>query len=153
MPSARRSWLLSAGKRGYRAGRLHVQIKRAFAANAGRQLTTTALLLHCYPRVRKLNWGHYRSVWRAASAICVCLGRQPNMRGRPNLWALKPPPAAKPGGSLKHEIHHFRPVIVGQGRCVGHLILSAKGWRALDRDDREVGVFGDPELRLASDRP
>jgi hypothetical protein len=94
--SASRPWLLSAGKPGYRAGRLHRQVRRAFAANPGsQQLTTTALLVHCYPRVGKLNWGHYRSLWRAASAICTCLGRQPNMRGRPNLWALKPPPAAK----------------------------------------------------------
>jgi hypothetical protein len=89
MPSASRPWLLVAGKRGYRAGRLHVQIKRAFAAQ-GSPLTTTALIRWCYPRARRpLYWGHYRSVWRTAMAMCVCLGRQPNVSGRPNLWTLK----------------------------------------------------------------
>jgi hypothetical protein len=83
-----RPWLLSAGKRGYRAGRLHRQIRRAFTANGGHQLSTSTLLGHCYPKVRKLNWGHYRSVWRAASAICTCLGRAPHLRGRPNLWQI-----------------------------------------------------------------
>ena len=52
-----RPWLLSAGKPGYRAGRLHRQIRRAFTANGSRQLSTSTLLVHCYPKVRKLNLG------------------------------------------------------------------------------------------------
>jgi hypothetical protein len=88
-PAKSRPWLLSGGKPGYRAGRLHVQIRRAFAANPGQQLPTGVLLAHCYPRLDRYARGHYRHVWRAASKICTCLGRMPNVRGRPNLWQLK----------------------------------------------------------------
>jgi hypothetical protein len=91
-PPHSRPRLLSAGKPGYRAGRLHLQVRRAFAANPGRRLPTGTLLAYCYPRIRKYGRGHYRSVWRAASKICVCLGRLPNVRGRPNMWVLRPMP-------------------------------------------------------------
>jgi hypothetical protein len=91
MPSLARPWLLSGGKPGYRAGRLHVQIRRAFAANPGRALPTGVLLAHCYPRLARYPRGHYRHVWRAAVKICDCLGRAPHTQGRPNLWVLREP--------------------------------------------------------------
>ena len=36
--------------------------------------------------------------------------------------------------------HSFAPVIGSTG-CVGHLIWTARGVRAFDRDDREVGTY------------
>jgi hypothetical protein len=93
MPSRSRPWLLLGGKPGPRAGRLHVQIKRAFAAYPGQQLPTGVLMRFCYPRMDRYPRGHYRHLWRAAIRVCVCLGRAPHARGRPNLWALKGPPA------------------------------------------------------------
>ncbi len=86
--SNKRPWLLRAGKPHRPGSRLQRQVRRAFAANPG-PLSTTALLRWCYPRARPLYWGHYRSVWRTAMVMCVCLGRQPNVRGRPNVWVLK----------------------------------------------------------------
>jgi hypothetical protein len=80
---------LSGGKPGYRSGRLHVQIKRAFAANPGRALPTGVLLAYCYPRLARYPRGHYRHVWRAASKICECLGRLPNAQGRPKTAKLR----------------------------------------------------------------
>jgi hypothetical protein len=82
--------LLSGGKPGYRAGRLHAQIRRAFAANPGRQLPTGVLMRFCYPRLARYPGGYYRHVWRAAVKICVCLGRVSHLQGRPNMWMLKP---------------------------------------------------------------
>ena len=35
----------------------------------------------------------------------------------------------------------FRPVFSGRGKCVGHIIASARGWRAYDRRDALVGYF------------
>jgi hypothetical protein len=94
--SNKRPWLLPGGKPHRPGSRLQLAVRRAFLANLGQQqLTTTDLVGYCYPRVRKLKGGHYRHIWRAAVKVCVCLGRQPNTRGRPNLWVLKPPPAAK----------------------------------------------------------
>jgi hypothetical protein len=35
----------------------------------------------------------------------------------------------------------FRPVLSGRGRCVGHIIASARGWRAYDRRDALLGYY------------
>jgi hypothetical protein len=35
----------------------------------------------------------------------------------------------------------FRPVIGKDGGCLGHLIASARGWRAFGRNDELVGTF------------
>ena len=93
-PARSRARLLSGGKPGYRAGRLHVQIKRAFTATGAQQLPTGVLMRFCYPRLKRYPRGHYRHLWRAAVKVCDCLGRQPRAQGRPNVWRLKRPPAA-----------------------------------------------------------
>jgi hypothetical protein len=36
---------------------------------------------------------------------------------------------------------HFRPVFDAADACAGHLIRTAKGWRAFDRQDIELGIF------------
>jgi hypothetical protein len=43
----------------------------------------------------------------------------------------------------------FAPVIVGD-RCLGHLLRSAKGYRAFDRNDREVGTFLNVDAAIAA---
>jgi hypothetical protein len=32
--------------------------------------------------------------------------------------------------------------VMGQERCIGHLLHTCKGWRALDGEERELGYFG-----------
>ncbi len=34
----------------------------------------------------------------------------------------------------------LRPVIAESG-CLGHILFSARGYRAFDRHDRELGIF------------
>jgi hypothetical protein len=89
-PARSRPWLLRAGKSHRPGSRLQRQVRRAFAAR-GDRLTTTDLVVYCYPGVRRLKGGHYRSIWRAVRRMADCLGRLPHVRGRPNLWTLKPP--------------------------------------------------------------
>ena len=92
--SRNRPWLLRSGKSNRPGSKLQRQVRRPLIAAQG-PVSTTVLIAHCYPRgISKWHRGAYRNIWKAASKICVCLGRQPNTRGRPNLWALKPPPAA-----------------------------------------------------------
>ena len=94
MPPLTRPWLLRAGKPRRPGSKLQRQIRRRFLAAPGQLLTTTQLMDFCYPRARKRYWTHRRSVWRAAMKMCVCLGRHPHARGRPNMWVLKPPKSA-----------------------------------------------------------
>jgi hypothetical protein len=89
-PTKSRPWLLTAGKSHRPGSRVQRQIRRAFAAHPGEQLPTGVLLSYCYPRIKKYRRGHYRSVWRAALKVAVCLGRLPNARGRPNVWIALP---------------------------------------------------------------
>jgi hypothetical protein len=44
---------------------------------------------------------------------------------------------------------HFAPVIIGDA-CRGHLLASARGWRAFDREDREVGTYPSPEAAISA---
>jgi hypothetical protein len=32
--------------------------------------------------------------------------------------------------------------VMGQERCLGHLLHTCRGWRACDSEDRELGYFG-----------
>ncbi len=91
MPSASRPWLLKRGKERRPGSRLQRGIRRAFIATGARQLPTGALMRFCYPRGHGgyRQRYHYRHIWKAASKICICLGRQPNTPGRPNVWMLK----------------------------------------------------------------
>jgi hypothetical protein len=34
--------------------------------------------------------------------------------------------------------------------CIGHLLRSARGFRACDRNDRQIGVFETPALAIAA---
>jgi hypothetical protein len=43
----------------------------------------------------------------------------------------------------------FAPV-VGISGCVGHLLRSARGFRAFDRDDREIGTYPTPDAAIAA---
>ena len=44
----------------------------------------------------------------------------------------------------------FAPVIVGDA-CRGHLLASARGWRAFDREDRELSqMYSTPEAAIAA---
>jgi hypothetical protein len=43
----------------------------------------------------------------------------------------------------------FAPVIIGDA-CRGHLLASARGWRAFDREDREIGTYPTPEAAVAA---
>jgi hypothetical protein len=36
--------------------------------------------------------------------------------------------------------------VVGVGGCAGHLLRTAKGFRAFDRDCKEIGTFADAAL-------
>jgi hypothetical protein len=84
-----RPWLLRSGKSHRPGSKLQRQIKRALIAAQG-PVSTTALIAYCYPRgISRRHRGAYRNVWKAAVKVCVCLGRQPNARGRPNVWQLK----------------------------------------------------------------
>lgn len=87
-PARSRPWLLRAGRSHRPGSRLQRQVARAFAAR-GDRLTTTDLVGYCYPKVRTLRGGHYRSIWRAVRRVADCLGRAPHARGRPNVWVLK----------------------------------------------------------------
>ena len=44
---------------------------------------------------------------------------------------------------------HFAPVIIN-GDCRGHILRSAKGFRTLDRDDRELGTYPTPDAAFAA---
>jgi hypothetical protein len=59
--------------------------------------------------------------------------------------------AAGGGCGSKHEIHHFRPVLVGH-LCIGHLLYTARGWSALDRADQLVARSLILTLQLSSCR-
>ena len=45
--------------------------------------------------------------------------------------------------------HSFAPVIGSTG-CVGHLIWTARGVRAFDADDKEVGTFASMDSAAAA---
>ena len=62
---------------------------------------------------------------------------------------LNPPRGG--GCGSKHEIHHFRPVLVGH-HCIGHLLYTARGWSALDRADQLVARSLILTLQLSSCR-
>ena len=62
-------------------------------------LPTGVLLAHCYPRIARYPRGHYRHVWRAASKICECRGRLPNLVGSALLLRL-----ATPNFSIAHSV-------------------------------------------------
>ena len=44
---------------------------------------------------------------------------------------------------------HFAPVIIN-GDCRGHVLRTAKGFRAFDRDDRELGTYPTPDAAVAA---
>jgi hypothetical protein len=74
-----------------RNGRIKRAIKRAFAVNPGKTLSTTDLRAWAYPRGR----GGYRNgdaqcerIRRAADELCIRLGYAP-APGRPILWRLR----------------------------------------------------------------
>jgi hypothetical protein len=91
MPSASRPWLLRSGKSHRPGSKLQRQIRRALIAAQG-PVSTTVLIAHCYPRgISRRHRGAYRNIWKAAIKVCVCLGRAPHLRGRPNMWRLGPP--------------------------------------------------------------
>jgi hypothetical protein len=48
--------------------------------------------------------------------------------------------------------HPFVPIIAVNGDCRGHLLYSAKGWRLLDREDREIGdgTYPTPDAAVAA---
>jgi hypothetical protein len=90
--SKSRPWLLSGGKPGYCAGKLHVQIRRAFAANPGQPLPSGTLMARCYPRLDRYTRGHYRHVWRAAiiaGACCRDSNQRPRSQSDRLVWILE----------------------------------------------------------------
>ena len=85
-----------------REGRVLKQISRAFEALGTDVLPSTVLVDWCYGErvIRKLtgspSW-HREMVKRAASQMCIPLGRSPKGKGRPMLWKLDPEKAALRG--------------------------------------------------------
>jgi hypothetical protein len=49
-------------------------------------------------------------------------------------------------GTVMNERQRLMPVLGSLGACVGHLMLTAKGWCAFDREDRRVGVFDSADI-------
>jgi hypothetical protein len=70
-----------------RLGRIQLQVRRAFISSSGRPLQISDLLPRVYPRLTQFESWHRWSIRRALLRQAVSLGRIPNRRGRPNLWA------------------------------------------------------------------
>jgi len=86
-----------------RLGRCIVQCRRAFIAANGNWQTTSDLVRWCFPAAQRHPSWHYKSVWRALIALgAIRLGRIPNGRGRPVLWA--------PNAELRRLISGYRSV-------------------------------------------
>jgi hypothetical protein len=61
------------------------------------------LVRWCFPAAQRHPSWHYKSVWRALIALgAIRLGRIPNGRGRPVLWA--------PNAELRRLISGYRSV-------------------------------------------
>jgi len=43
----------------------------------------------------------------------------------------------------------FVRVHAANGTCIGHLLASARGWRAFDRESKELGTFPTKEAAVA----
>jgi hypothetical protein len=57
-------------------GKIQRRILRAFTASPGAQLTTMDLIVWCFPRrTEPVGFKHRVSVWRAAPAVAVKVGR------------------------------------------------------------------------------
>jgi len=71
-----------------RLGRCIVQCRRGFIAANGKATSASDLVRWCFPAAKHHPSWHYKSVWRALIALgAIRLGRIPDRRGRPNLWA------------------------------------------------------------------
>ena len=42
------------------------------------------------------------------------------------------------------------PVLGATSGCLGHILFSARGYRAFDRHDRELGTFSEPGAAAAA---
>jgi hypothetical protein len=43
-----------------------------------------------------------------------------------------------------------KPVLDGKNVCLGHLLKTARGWRAFDRQDAELGTFESEDAAAAA---
>jgi hypothetical protein len=61
-----------------------------------------------------------------------------------------PHPAAAPlGPSIYGKTKTLMPVFNTSG-CVGHILRTARGFRACDANDKEIGVFETPAAGIAA---
>jgi hypothetical protein len=81
----------------FRIGRVQRQVRRALIAK-GAPVSIQDLLAWCYPAAKQHPRWHRTNVHRALPRWAISLGRIPNRRGRPSLWA--------PNAELRRLIGH-----------------------------------------------
>ena len=86
---------------------------------------------------------HEATVWRGAIGPGI-------VQAFEECAPLRPDTNNKMLDLMKHEDYRpFAPVIIN-GDCRGHILRSAKGFRAFDRNDHELGTFESPDAAIAA---